>query len=66
MSTNIKQLRGQLRQLVQELLETELVKAVEERLMKHVNARLDIIDKRQKDISGFMVRQASLPQAKKE
>lgn len=54
-----KELRGQLRQIVKELLVDELVRAVEERLIKVMLARLDKIDERQKDLLGYVVRHSS-------
>ncbi len=60
MSKDIKVLRGQLRALVKEILTEEIVRAVEERLTKRMDARLDKIDQKQKDILGFTVRTTQL------
>jgi DNA topoisomerase IA len=60
MANDVKVLRGQVRQIVKELLEEELIKAVEERLTKILEKRLALIDKKQKDIAGFMVRNNQL------
>jgi hypothetical protein len=65
MSNQAKDLRKQLRNVVQEvlpeLLQSELVKAVEQKLRKEMNDRLNLIDKRQKDIQGYVVRQSNSP-----
>jgi hypothetical protein len=66
MSNQAKMLRGQVRAEVKELLQEELVKAVEEKLMKVILDRLDKIDKKQKDIQGFMIRSLSLSDAAKK
>lgn len=66
MSNQAKVLRGQVRNEVKLLLEEELVKAVEEKLVKIILHRLDIIDKKQKDIQGFMIRNLSLSSAVKK
>lgn len=60
MSSDIKVLRGQVRQVVKEMLTEELAKAIEGILMKHIDKRLDEIDKKQKDILGFTVRNTTL------
>lgn len=69
MSTNAKELRGQLRQVVkemaQELITKELVDTIEKKLRTEMNARLNLIDERQKQIQGYMVRQ-SAPHVKKD
>jgi len=65
MSNDVKVLRGQLRQLVKELLTEELVKAVDDRVTKLTLDRLDKIEKRQKDIFGFTVRNSAMPLAVK-
>lgn len=57
--SDAKQLRGQVRQLLPEVLSNELVAEVEKRLIALINKRMDEIEKKHKDILGFMVRQAS-------
>lgn len=66
MSNKAKELRSQMRNVVKELLTEELVRAVEEKLRKEINGRLNVIDQRQKDIAGYMVRQSALPAIKKD
>ena len=72
MSKEAKLIRGQVRQVVKESLNDELVKVITEEVLKAVSARLShmeknvretlaLLDKRSKDISGFLVRQASTP-----
>jgi hypothetical protein len=60
---NSKELRKQIRNVCQELvpqiLGSELVKAIELRLREEINARLNLIDSRQKDIQAYTVRQTS-------
>ena len=56
MSKNTKELRGQVRQVVKELLDAELVRAVEEKLTKIVEAKLKKLEDRQNDIIGMMIR----------
>lgn len=60
--SNLKQLRGQVRQTVKELLSevmtTELFAALEKRLFDHINSRMDKLDKRQQDIASYFVRQS--------
>lgn len=63
MSNHIKILRGQLRQLVKEMLPVvvtdETMKTIESKLREELNKRLDAIDKRQAEIQGFVVRNAA-------
>ena len=63
MSNHIKTLRGQLRQIVldvlPDVLTQALVKDIEARLKKEMTDRLDAIDERQKAIQGYMVRQST-------
>lgn len=58
---NQKDLRKQLRNVVQEmkdeLITQEIIQSIERRLMDYLRMRLDAIDERQKDIQGYMVRQ---------
>jgi hypothetical protein len=65
--SNSKVLRGQMRQLVKELmpeiLQDSLLKEIELRLRAEINARLNLIDQRQKDIQGYVVRQSAIPAA---
>lgn len=60
---NPKDLRKQLRNIVQELLTEALIKEVmfevEKRLMDVVKKRLDMLDERQKDMLGYIVRQSA-------
>ncbi len=62
----MKELRSQMRQIAKELLTEELVIALEAKLRKEMNDRLNVIDQRQKDIAGYMVRQSSLPAPTKQ
>lgn len=59
--SNLKQLRGQIRIIVKEILPeiltTEVVAAIERVISTKVDARLNNIDDRQKDLQSFMVRQ---------
>lgn len=71
MSKEVKQIRGQVRQvalaLIPEILTEEFYLTVEKRVLAEVTRRLDIIDQRQKEIQGYMVRQsAGLPAAPKK
>ena len=56
-----KQVRNVVNEILQEVLSTELVKHIEIKLRNEMNARLNIIDERQKDIQGYMVRQSARP-----
>jgi hypothetical protein len=60
MSNDIKVLRGQVRQVVREMLTEEMAKAIEASLLTHIDARLDKIEQKQKDILGFTVRNTTL------
>lgn len=64
MSNPIKVLRGQVRQVVNEvlpvILASELMKAMENRLLQYVKDRLDLIDQRSKDMQSYMVRQSAM------
>lgn len=57
-------LRGQVRQVVKELLEEELLKAVEQAVLKSLNSKLLEIEKRQKDLAGWMIRNSSIGSGK--
>lgn len=76
MSNQAKMIRGQMRQIVKELLpdmvEKELRTALHEKLASEVQKRLDnvtksvkevleTIDQRSKEIQGYLVRQSSTP-----
>lgn len=54
-----KLLRSQLRQLMPEALTSELVLAVEKRLVALITKRLDAMESRHKDVLGLMIRQAA-------
>ena len=60
MSKDAKLIRGQIRQIAQELLPTmlndELVKAIEKRLFEKIDGELAKINERQKDIQSYMIR----------
>ncbi len=60
MSKEAKLLRGAVRIVVKEHLTEELVKSVEEKLIKLINTRLDKLEKYQKDILGFVVRNTAM------
>lgn len=70
MSNKIKELRGQLRQIVKEilpeLLSDAVFQSIESRLRNEMNARLNKIDERQEAIQGFVVRQSKSPIAPKQ
>jgi tetrahydromethanopterin S-methyltransferase subunit B len=68
----VKEIRGQVRQIVKEILpevlSTEIialvVKKLEERMSKmesHTKESMEKMDKRHKDVMGYLVRQASKP-----
>lgn len=50
MSTSAKVIRGQVRQVAQELLTEELVLAASKELKAHIDRRMDIITKQLKDV----------------
>lgn len=54
--SNIKQLRGQIRQIVKELLPEILNEQLLQEIEKKIKVRLDAIDKRQKTINSYVVR----------
>lgn len=69
---NLKQLRGQLRQVVKEVLPELLQEALYKAMLDAMHARinkiennvkdtLNMVDKRSKDIAGYLVRQSTLP-----
>lgn len=66
---NLKDLRKQLRnvakELLPEILESELFLKVELKLRKELMLRLEQLDKRQADIQSYIIRQ-SAPNVKKE
>lgn len=75
MSTNAKDLRKQVRNVVLEILPGVLTKEVVDAIVKSVNSRLDKIEKdnkdsiakineRHKDVMSFLVRQVSKPDSK--
>jgi hypothetical protein len=59
-SSEAKVIRGQVRQVVKEILPEVLVeqavREMEIRIMTYVKKRLDQIDERQKDIQTYMIR----------
>ena len=61
---DIKAIRGQLRQIAQELLPTlltqEIVKSAFEQLRKHIDKQLAVMDQRQKDILAYSIRQSAI------
>jgi hypothetical protein len=63
MSNNAKDIRKQVRNVVQEilpeLLASALIAEIDKKLTALVLKRLDQIDQRQKDIQGYMVRQSA-------
>lgn len=72
MSKEAKLIRGQTRQIAKEMLTEEAVKAITAEVLKAVSERLSnmeknvrdtlaLLDKRSKDVSGYLVRQASTP-----
>jgi hypothetical protein len=66
---DLKQLRGQIRIIVKELLPEivaiELIQALEKKLGEEMRARLDAIDDRQKSLQAYMVRQSPKIEPKK-
>ncbi len=67
MSNVVKQIRGQVRQVVQEvlphLLGSAIILAMENKLREEMRARLDVIDERQKDIQAYIIRQDAMRSA---
>lgn len=65
MSSELKQLRGQVRQVAKEMLpeilESELYARIEKKLMEVIIKRLDAIDERQKEITSYMIRSQNQP-----
>lgn len=63
MSNSIKQFRGQIRQIVKEILPEvltqELVSIMKKEMLQDIKACLDVIDERQKLFQGYMVRQSA-------
>lgn len=63
MSNPAKDIRKQVRNVTQEILSdvlnNELVTAMEVRIMTYVKKRLDAIDERQKDIQAYMIRNSA-------
>lgn len=59
MSNNPKDLRKQLRNVVQEILPEVLTSELIAALKKEINAYLDKIDERQKNISSYIVRNST-------
>lgn len=63
MSNPAKVLRQQIRQVVidllPEVLKKEIVSDVEIRLRKEIHSRLDEIDRRQKDLHSYLIRNSS-------
>lgn len=59
-SKELKLLRGQIRQIVKEILpevlSASLVEDVEKRLFGHLKEGLEKIDSRQKDLQAYMIR----------
>lgn len=70
MSNNIKQLRGQVRQIVKELLpevlSVELMAAIEAKLIQQIKDGLAKIDERQRELQSYMVRNVNVPVAPKD
>jgi len=71
---NVKQLRGQLRQVVKEMLPETLTEQHYESLKKHIDARINEIEKsvkdtmhtineRHKDTMSYLLREVSVPKA---
>ncbi len=54
-----KQLRNELKSMADELVTLEIVEKAFKVLTARIDARLDAIDQRQKDLQGYMVRQSS-------
>lgn len=76
MGNQLKQIRGQIRQIVKELLPeiltNELIAAVAQQTNKVVSERLNSIDERQKEMTSYIVRNQARnqpmlkPEVKKE
>jgi hypothetical protein len=75
--SNLKQLRGQLRQIAKELLPELLTGEFREQMEQLIKARMDQIEAdtkktmhemntRHKDTMGYLVRQVTVPSTKKE
>lgn len=62
-SKELKVLRGQIRQIVKELLpevfKEELVKAVESKIYAEMTTRLTLMDQRQLDFHSYVVRNSA-------
>lgn len=69
-SSELKQIRGQIRQVVKEILPELLNEALIEQLQKalsnQLQERLNQIDQRQQELQSYMVRHYSVPVAPKE
>ena len=65
MSNAQKDLRKQLRNLVQEELPGVLTKELVEAALANIHSRLDQIDERQKQIQSYLIRSTSVPEFKK-
>jgi len=65
MSNPQKDLRKQLRNLVQEELPAILSKELVDAVLSKINSRLDVIDERQKVIQSYLIRNTSVPEFKK-
>jgi len=57
----IKELRGQVRQIVKELLPEVMASEATQQIEKKIMERLDKIEKQQKNILGYLLRATSEP-----
>lgn len=59
--SEIKKIRGQVRQIVKEILPDVLTEQIIAEIKKHIDARLDAIDQRQKDMTSYIIRNSAGP-----
>lgn len=55
-----KQIRNEVKDTVKELLASEFINEQMKLIREEMNSRLDVIDERQKDIQGYIIRQSGL------
>lgn len=68
-NSDLKQIRGQIRQIVKELmpelLNEQLVASIEKRLSGQLYEGLNKIDERQKELQSYFIRNVGVPTAPK-
>lgn len=65
-SSNLKQLRGQLRQLIKELLPEIIAEELMKTVQNKFKERLDSIDNNQKNLQSYILRHAMENSVKKD